>query len=54
MSWVLACNITEDSAKGSKALPASLEGNIRDRQIRVAQQRNRSFDAAREQVTVRW
>ena len=49
-----AGDVMEDSAEGTQTLPASLECDVGDGQIRIAQQRHGALDAPREQVAMRW
>src|SRR5262245_52998451 len=48
-----ADDVAEDAAERPETLPAGFEGDVRDRQFRLAQHRGRAFDTAREQVAVR-
>src|SRR4029077_19273198 len=51
--WARAGNVAEGAAESAQALPARVEGDLGDRQVRVAEQRHRPFNAAGEQVPVR-
>src|SRR5688572_4730718 len=47
-----ARNVPENAAECSKAVPARLEGDLGDGEVRVAQQRLCPLQPAREQVSV--
>ena len=50
---VHAENVAERTPERPQALPAGLESDVGDRQVRVAQQRRGPLDPAREQIPVR-
>lgn len=53
ISGGLASDVVKDAPKAAKALPASLERDLRNGQVGVAEQSNGSLDTTCEQVTVR-
>lgn len=53
LARALAGDVAEDAPECAQAFPAGAEGDFGDRQVGVAQQRRRPFDAARQQITMR-
>jgi hypothetical protein len=49
----LARDVSEGATKRAEAFPTRLEGDVRDGQIRVPQERRGFLDPAREQVAMR-
>jgi len=48
-----AGDVVEDTPESAETFPAGLEGDVRDGQVRLAQQGHGAFDASREQVAMR-
>ncbi len=53
LARALAGDVAERASERAQAVPARLERDLGDGQVRVAQQRRRPLDATREQVAVR-
>lgn len=49
----LARDVAERASERAEAPPSRSESDLGDRQVRIAEQRRRAFDASREQVAVR-